>query len=352
MVKNSKRCEIRSFEIIYEDVDPETDLSSIAKALCSKQYGVYKAFYIKHTKEGKTHIHSGVIFRDKPKTLKWEELKEYFTIQNPKSLIPTEHGALKNKSKSFDKKLQTYYEYCTDQEKHPGETISEPHFHKWQPMTEQEKMTPDDYIIDLIRKGMTVEELEEIIDDPETTTKVFKQALKNFEIYEKMINKLADIRDRKAQAKLYKEATEEYRPFQKSLTKILDTQNDRNIHCHFDEGNTGKNYWLDREICRKDTLVIQSAETKRIAYAWNPKKHKRIIIDVPKGKMEYLNTSALEKLKNGFIFSTMHKPIPKKSTFKPSIIIVGNEACNSMDWTEDRATFSTTDKESYELKML
>lgn len=132
-----------------------------------------------------------------------------------------------------------------------------------------------------------------------------------------------------------------YRPFQKHLHDILDTQNDRNIHIHADLGNTGKNTFVDTENLRADTLVIQSAETKRIAYAWNPKRHKRIIIDVPKGKMQYLNTSAIEKLKNGTIFSTMHTPIMKSSEFKPAIVILGNENCENA-WTEDRLTCSTT----------
>ena len=57
--------------------------------------------------------------------------------------------------------------------------------------------------------------------------------------------------------------------------------------------------------------------------------------------MKYLNTSGVEKLKNGCIFSTMHTPIMKTSEFKPTIVILGNENCKN-EWTDDRLTCSTT----------
>lgn len=62
--------------------------------------------------------------------------------------------------------------------------------------------------------------------------------------------------------------------------------------------------------------------------------------------MRYLNKSALEKLKNGTIFSTMHTPKMKKSDFKPSIVILGNE-CVDDTWTSDRLTASTTNRKDY-----
>lgn len=346
----SKRCEIRSFEIIYESPDNLFDLPKLCEDLQKKEYGVYKGFLITHKvlKKG-THCHVGIILRDKPRNLKWTDVSKYFEIEG---LTVKHSAALKSKSNNFSKKLQTYYNYCVDVDKHPDQTISKPHLHKWAPSSPDDKLTPDKFLQQqILNNKLDLESLDNLITDPDVSLNIRCQALKNYDVYEKMITKLEQILLARDQAKLYKESVQEYRPFQKELTKILDTQNDRNIHNHCDQGKTGKNYWLDRENMRTDTCVIQSAETKRIAYAWNPKKHKRIIIDVPKGKAEYINTSALEKLKNGCIFSTMHRPVLKKSHFKPSIVILTNEMVQPKNYTEDRMTYSTTTTEEYEFTL-
>lgn len=343
MVKReqSARCQNRSWELVYDDVTC-IDLSLLIKELAGKKYGCLKAFAITHTENKKTHVHVGFILRDKPKDFNWVDVKEYFRIQKTTDHRPQIHVALKDKSKSFDKKLQTYYNYCVDQEKHPDQILSPAYLHKWKPKTEEELLAPSDCLTIKIRDGLTQDDLDELIDSTDTPIKLFKEALKNYDVYVKMIDKLDEIRERKRQATLYQEQTKNYRPFQKALTEVLDSQDDRGIHCHYDNGKTGKNYWLDREGMRPDTLIMQSADTKRIAYAWNPRKHKRIIFDIPRGKMEYVNTSVIEKLKNGTLFSTMHYPKMKKSSFKPSIVILGNEEIGNT-WTDDRLTMSTTD---------
>ena len=339
------RCENRSWELIYDDAE-NFNIEKLIDTLAAKKYGCYKAFAVKHTDKGKTHIHLGFIFRDKPRDLKWPEVRKYFQISNPKTQDPQECGALKNKSRSFDKKLQQYYDYCVSEHLHPGQHIGVPFLHKWTPLTEEGKLSPTDYITQKIRDGMTLDQYDELIDNSEIPLALYRHALKNYDVYAKMIDKHEEIRERKRQARLYKEAIKEYRPFQAGLTEVLDTQNDRNIHCHYDPGNTGKNYWLDREGMREDTLILQTSSAKRIAYSWNPRKHKRIIFDIPKHKMEFLNTSAIEKLKNGVLFSTMHRPKMKRSAFKPSIVIIGNEQCHNA-WTEDRITYSTTTRDNY-----
>ena len=167
-----------------------------------------------------------------------------------------------------------------------------------------------------------------------------------------MILKLDSIRAQRARRKQYSEDVKKYRPFQKDLTKILDTQNDRNIHNHCDDGCTGKNFWLDKENKRSDTLILQNAKTKNIAEAWNPRVHKRIIFDIPTGGAEYINSRAIESLKNGCIFSEKYKSKPKTSSFKPSIVILTNEPLRELDrlnWTEDRLTESTTVKNNFEM---
>lgn len=341
------RCQKRSFEVIIDDYDIKIPLEETFKKFLSLAYGIYKGFAVAHTKEDKTHVHIGLVFRDKPRDLKWKDVTIYF--QKAHSNVE-KSNPLRNKSKDFNKKLQTYFNYTMDQEKHEGEIIHTPYFYRWTPQSndEQDQAVPGDYLAGLIFKDLTVDQLDENIDESDIwTQKTRTYALRNYEKLEKMISKLDEIRSKRKEAKRYTEMKKKYRPFQKGLTEELDNQTDRQIHCHYDPGLTGKNYFVDCEGMRQDTLILQSAETKRIAYAWNPKKHKRIIFDIPKHKMSYVNTSVIEKLKNGTLFSEMHHPKMKKSSFKPKILILGNEQINRDSWTADRATYSTTNKEDF-----
>lgn len=213
------------------------------------------------------------------------------------------------------------------------------------------QMKPKDVMTQKVFGGLTQDDLDDFVDDPSATFRVRAWALENYEKLVKQIDTLDRIRSNKRLRALYSEEKAKYRPFQHSLSEILDTQNDRNIHVHVDSGLTGKNKFCDVEGLRQDTCLVQSACTKDIAFAWDPKKHKRIIVDVPKGKMRYLNTSALEKLKNGLIFSTKYVPVVKKSEFKPSIVVLGNEPVDD-SWTEDRLTCSSTHRNvNYEIRM-
>lgn len=209
---------------------------------------------------------------------------------------------------------------------------------------------------DLFRKkvfeGITQEDLDDLIHDTQVSLVVRDYALENYDKLVKKITILETIKIRKERALRYLEEKKKYRPFQSSLSGILDTQNDRNIHAHVDAGLTGKNKFCEIEAMREDTCIIQSAKTADIAFVWDPKKHKRIIIDVPRGKMKYLNTSVIEKLKNGQIFSTKYIPVFKESlNFKPNILILGNETLPQETWTNDRLTHSTTSKDvNYEIR--
>ena len=118
--------------------------------------------------------------------------------------------------------------------------IGEPYLWKWKPESPEESAKPSDTLSVMIFNGLTLDQLDDLIDDDATILKVRKEALMNYEKYEKMIDKLDEIRERKRQAKLYRDQLKDYRPFQKSLTDILNTQDDRNIHVHSDPGKTGK----------------------------------------------------------------------------------------------------------------
>lgn len=345
--KKKSRWEIRGLDIIYDDTK-ETTLEEILKHLKNLKNGIHAGFIIKHTEDDKNHIHCGIHLRDKPKSLYYSDLSKHFQYNKLKCRVQK----LKNPSRSYSAKLQTYYDYCVDQDKHIGQIISEPLLHKWKPKTLEEKSKPKEYIYQKIREGLILSELNDIMLDTSISLKLFSYITENYDKISRVIEVYQDALEARKLAKQYQEEVKKYRPFQTSLTKILDDQNDRNIHIHHDTGLTGKNYWLYTESMRPDTLILQSAQTKRIAAAWNPKKHSRIIFDIPKGKMEFLNTSVIEKLKNGVLFSTMHHPKMKKSSFKPSIVVVGNEPLPPGKWTDDRETESTTNNSDYQLKIL
>lgn len=351
----NKQCQNRSWELVYDN--PQFTEQDIIQQLCAKKYGIYKCFCIKHVLSTGFHIHCGVILRDKPKSrsFTWssESLTEYFSVSG---VPPTVRDKLKCKSRDFTKKLQQYYNYCVDTEQHPNQIIESPVFHKWAPVSKDEKIKPAVFLLQKIRDGLTLEGLDDLIINPATDSEVFAVALRNFESYEKMILKLDTIQASRMRRSQYEEDVLTYRPFQSSLTEILNTQNDRNIHNHFDDGCTGKNYWLDREAKRVDTLILQNAKTKNIAEAWDPRKHRRIIFDLPRGAAEYINSRAIESLKNGCIFSEKYRSVPKISSFKPAIVILTNEPLYDLErlnWTEDRLTSSTTSSFiDYEIEML
>lgn len=208
------------------------------------------------------------------------------------------------------------------------------------------QLKPKEIVFQKVFSGLSQDELDVLVTDEKESFKLRCYALEHYDKLVKQIITIETIQTRKRLKALYEKRKKEYRPFQLGLAKILDTQDDRGIHLHCDEGLTGKNRFCEIENYREDTCVIQSAKTADIAFVWNPKKHKRIIVDVPRGKMEFLNTSVIEKLKNGQIMSTKYVPVFKQSEFKPTIVILGNERIARDTWTSDRLTESTTNKQS------
>lgn len=355
-VRKKGRCYVRAWELVF---DNEEDLKNIFSQLRDFKYGVLQGFARVHKQpSGKSHTHVGVILRQKKiSDFLWANVGEYFTLKNGST--PRVREKLQCSEPNFHAKLLQYWLYASDKSKHPDEDISKFHLHKWDPEKSVETRTkstsPRSIIEGEIMDGLTELELDQNIDDPLAKCTWSKQvrtyALRNYDQFARMIETLSDIRDRRLNAAAYKEAAADYRPFQKDLVKVQDEQGDRGIHCHYDPGDTGKNHFVTVEGMRRDTLILQNAETKRIAYLWNPKKHRRIIFDIPKHKMAFLNTTVIEKLKNGTLLSTMHKPKMKRSMFSPQIIILGNEKIDRTKWTGDRVTYSTTTKETLTLVM-
>ena len=253
--------------------------------------------------------------------------EDYFTTDKLLSKKPTVKRVVANLETNFYRTIKIEYD-------------------KWLAQKESDlKSKPAEKLFGLIYGGASMDDLHTIYEDTNSDWKLRKYILENYDKLENMVithEKIVSIKERQAR---YVEERKKFRPFQSRLSEELDGQNDRHIHLHIDGGNTGKNKFCDIESLREDTCIVQSACTKDIAFAWNEKKHRRIIIDVPRGKMEYLNTSAIEKLKNGQIFSTKYKPRFKHSDFKPSIVILGNESLSQETWTVDRVTRSWTHKD-------
>ena len=258
--------------------------------------------------------------------------------------ITPEHECYFDAAK-FKKKSATVLRFCN-----PGKTAQYTKwrngFELWLNAAEEEKKEKPSVLMKrlICREGLTVERLEEMCVDEKLDVNLQYFVLENFDKFEKMILKRAAVLKKISFKKEYPSKRATYRPFQEGLAVILDSQNDRNIHLHTDEGCTGKNMLIDTEAMRPDTLILQNAKSSDIAAAYDPDVHKRIIFDVPKGGMQYLNTRVIEQLKNGCLFSSKYKSKMKKSLVKPSILILGNEDIQGKPWTDDRLTQSTTSK--------
>lgn len=286
---------------------------------------------------------NGLPYKNKPRLWLFEKLaycsastnKECFDPEKYAEKIQTVVNCVNPPTKEIEALKKEYLEFAQGDK----------------PATENQK--PSDFLFDKIYKGMGLQELKDMYQDPSQARNLRKYILCNFKKLKEMIEQHEEIQDAAALAAQYPESVKTYRTFQQQLTDILNDQHDRHIHTHVDGGNSGKNYWCAVENMRTDTLVIQTACTKDIAYAWDPKSHKRIIVDVPRGKMQFLNTQAIENLKNGQMFSTKYLPKFKQSFgWKPNIVIIGNENIDRATWTKDRLTESWTHKDiNYELRM-
>lgn len=133
--KNQKpqvRCQNRSWEVVLNfgkgEVPPAAE--DVMKFYCQQKFGVYRGFIYPHSEDGATHYHIGLIFRDVPKTLMWNDVRDYFKFELAEKY---ETNKLKCKSRSFDKKLQQYYDYCNSEEQHPHQELGKPYHYKWEP---------------------------------------------------------------------------------------------------------------------------------------------------------------------------------------------------------------------------
>lgn len=201
------------------------------------------------------------------------------------------------------------------------------------------KQKPSDKIkTHIIDKLITLDKLDNIIDQlAEGYNK--KDAifcLENYDKLEKMILKMEELKEKRQNLKTYKLQITNYKLIQKKYKDIIDNQKPRQISVIYDpDGLNWKSQFTLNESRREDTLILNNAKSKDIAEAWNPRKHTRIIFDIPRGAMQNLNTTCIEKLKDGILFNPKYKSQTKKSYKDIKILVLGNEAPVNK-WTKDR----------------
>lgn len=120
----SKRCSQRGFSLVFPAPKPlqfPSSAQTLWEELAAMKYGAYKGFAVQHSKGDSAHIHMAVIFRDKPTNAKftYASLIDYFGKGVSVSVLT-------RRTKVIERKMDKLFNYCISQEKHPGETISEP----------------------------------------------------------------------------------------------------------------------------------------------------------------------------------------------------------------------------------
>ncbi len=138
----------------------------------------------------------------------------------------------------------------------------------------------------------------------------------------------------------YKEV--EWRPWQLEIIEAIQAPvNPRTIHWRWEpEGNTGKSYlarWIDITY---DAIICegkaQDIFNQVIKYVEVKKKFPKVIIaDIPRHSMQFINYSALEKVKNGHFYSGKYEG-GKVIMRPPHMVCFANEEPEFSKLSEDR----------------
>lgn len=129
----SKRCQVKAWSLVITCL---IQLDAVVTKLKQAKFGVHQMFATKHCEPEKPetcHIHVGINLRDKPNST-FPKMKEYFAQIFPNATVT--ENPLKARGNT-QKKLQTYYDYCNSQDKHPDELIKTV-LHKFVPIEQGE----------------------------------------------------------------------------------------------------------------------------------------------------------------------------------------------------------------------
>lgn len=118
---------------------------------------------------------------------------------------------------------------------------------------------------------------------------------------------------------------------------IEDVADDRQIRFYVDkEGNKGKT-WISKYLLDKvkGVQILGVAKEADMCFAVDETKS-IFIIDVPRSKMEFLQYSVLEQLKNRLVFSGKYESRQKILPKSPHVIVFCNEDPDYTKLSEDR----------------
>lgn len=130
--------------------------------------------------------------------------------------------------------------------------------------------------------------------------------------------------------------------WQKDLLDILVKEPDeRHIYWYWeDQGNVGKSAFCKYLAYKKGALMVdgKGADIMKAIDGYVEESGdfpEIIIVDCPRDKIDYLNYGAIEKVKNGHIFSPKYES--KQLIFNcPHVVVFANETPDMTKWSKDR----------------
>jgi len=120
--------------------------------------------------------------------------------------------------------------------------------------------------------------------------------------------------------------------------ELMQEADDRKIIFIVDSvGNAGKSYfcrWM-LENRADDTQLLSAGKETDLAYMIE--EHRKVFLfDISRGRLEYLQYSILEAIKNGFVQSTKYASVVKRLNFKAHVVVFTNETPDMTKLSEDR----------------
>lgn len=132
--------------------------------------------------------------------------------------------------------------------------------------------------------------------------------------------------------------------WQRELVDQLSGQPDqRGIRFMVDEdGNSGKSWFCAYMLQTKpeEVQILKTGKEADMCYAIDPSK-KIFLLDVPRSRMEYLQYSVLEQLKDRMVFSTKYTSQMKVLSHLPHVVVMCNEHPDLTKLSADRYNVTT-----------
>jgi len=134
----------------------------------------------------------------------------------------------------------------------------------------------------------------------------------------------------------------DFYPWQNNMYNILmDNPNDRTIHWVYETaGNAGKSAFVKHMVARFDAICVEGKARDiyqgMVQYYNRMGEYPRIVlVDVPREGLNYINYTAIEKIKNGLLFSGKYES--QQCVFNaPHIVIFANEEPEVFKLSADR----------------